>query len=48
MITFKILGPINIPFKQIGLANLDMIDLELLCGHMKLSVKLEKERYPHW
>ena len=32
MTTFKVLGPTNMPSKQVGLANWGVVELELLCG----------------
>ena len=40
MTTFKVLVPINMPSRQIGLGNYGAVDLELLYANMKLNAKL--------
>ena len=44
MTTFKVLAPINMLSRQIGLDNLGVVDLELLCGQYELEHEISGKK----
>ena len=44
MAAFKVLGPTNMPSKQVGLANWGWLNWSCYVANMELSVKLEEEK----
>ena len=45
---FKMLGPINMPSKQVVLVNWEWLIWNCYVVNMELSIKLEEEIYFHW
>jgi hypothetical protein len=46
MTAFKVLAPINMSSKQIGLANWRVMDLELLCGQYGVEREIGGRKIP--
>ncbi len=46
MAAFKVLGPTNMHSKQVGLANWEVIDLELLCGQYGVEHEIGGRKIP--